>query len=135
MTAGLVVVLVMPAVAIVVTRSNKVRTLVMAATLAHVGLGLLGLFLPSALGGDGQAQVSGLVIMIYGFALASAVFTAGCTGIVDRRWFRGGEKELEMEPVTLRSSRIIFGVAGSLDVLAAGLVAYNTFVPVISVAK
>jgi hypothetical protein len=133
-TAGLLVVLVVPAVAIVLTRSERARHLVMVATLGHVGLGVLGLFLPSALGADGQGQVAGLAIVVYGWAAGSAIFTAACTGIIFRRVFRG-RKEMELESDTLRTSRVGFVIAALVDVATVAFAVVNTFVPVVQVGS
>jgi hypothetical protein len=133
-TAGFLVVLVAPTLAIVLTRSDRVRRLVMLATLAHVGIGLFGLFAPSAFGADGQAQVAGLAILVYGWAAGSAVFTAACTGIVFRRVFRGAA-EMELEADTVRSSRIGFVIAGIIDAATVAFVLVNSFSPMIRVSE
>lgn len=133
MTIGLLVVLVVPTFAIALTRSDRVRHLVMGATMGHVALGSLGLYAPSLLDAPGQVQLAGLAIWVYGWGVASAVFTAACTGVLFRRLFRPS-RELELEDATARGARVGFGIAALVDVATVSLVIFNTISPFLEVS-
>ena len=135
MSAAVLIVLIAPVLAMLLTGSPRVRNLVGLASVVHLTLGVLGVFGPGLLGADGQGQLAGLVIIVYGWGVGTAVFTAGAVGIIFRRLLRGRDAEAAMEVSTLRSSRVIFSIAAVVDVLAVGAALYNAFFPVMQVVK